>query len=231
MSKELPIKSDPRSLVNIVSDRLKEAILAIPEDIQAMPLEDLVKLTSKGEWSDTDLRLRDAFWREYDTAQSAYRNIRNENVYQGITASQNFYRLINDKVRLSFIVRPPTEYVAEANLLHTRLFERMLEISKMSPMENGKLNTKVAETQFKLFQYIDQRKHGAIIQRVEQKNLNVNVEASKPPTQEIPQNMDEIDRRLMELEQRALEFKQTVPQDIIIDAITLPQKDEEQEES
>jgi hypothetical protein len=225
---------NPRSLINIVPERVSERIKEIPPELFQLEPKELEKLTPKKEFTLTDSRLRTAFWIEYGRSQEVMKNMRMDNVYGGICTAPYFYQtVLLDKVRLAYILQPPTNYnIAMEEALHLGV-DRLREILDLPIIdENGKPNPKVADVILKTVQMLDMRVKGAIIQRIEQKNLNVSVDAKKMNNQiDEAQSVDEIDRKLRELEEKANKVKGYIPQEIVIEAVKLNKKDEDASDS
>ncbi len=143
-------------------------------------------------------RLRLAFWAEYENAVSRNRiSMNTRQIIGGIVTLQTFHSIIKKPKNLAFILCPPTDYVAQVTeALHVGM-ENIRKIASARVVDqSGKMDTKAAEAVLKAVAMLDLRVKGAIIQRIDQRTLNVQVK-SKPLTQ-LPTDPAELDRLIEE---------------------------------
>ena len=198
-------ESNSRSIINLVSGVFRSAVESIPDRYFDLSTEELRDLVDPSESED---RLRLAFWTEYDSAQKQDRPMRVSRVYSRICSKQNFYtRILPNKEKLAWILTPPPDYslvLEEALLIGA---ERMKEILT-APLydKKGNFDSKVANAIISLMKSIESRVKGPVPHRIESKSLNLNVnkeegkeDAKKP---EEPQTIEELEARLAELNKK-----------------------------
>lgn len=192
--------SDPKSVVNIVTGRMREAIERIPPEFFVMEEDDLVKFTKLGEWSKTEKRLREAFWLEYTRAQESGRKMQATNVFQGVCSQEFFYaHVLEEKAKLALILRQPVSYdIANREMLSFSTEKLRDAISLAHHEFRKKPDPKWFDVLLRAHQMIDQRVNGAIIQRVQQHNINEN----RTPKPEQKVDMESIDHELQALRSR-----------------------------
>lgn len=201
---------NPRSLVNIVPKDLKAAILALPQDLLDMPeifLERKMWPEGIPKKSCLENRLRLSFWLEYDRAQAAGGVMHLPAVIYGICSMIFFCgKVMKDEDSLAWLIRPPITYRTAMEELLSMGMDNMREILE-APLQTpgGRFDSKLAAVKFQIFQAIDARVKGAIIQRIDQRSLSVNATfngTTNGDTQKIapPRNISDIDAKLKELE-------------------------------
>lgn len=209
-------KTDPRSLLNIVPPVVAQAIERIPDDLFKKTEEELREMMPLKRFTSVDRRLRTSFWREYNQAQDQKRMMNITNIFAGICSRTHFYgNALEEKVRLAYLLLPPLEYqiAMEESLLYS--IEQLREAIEVAFDEFKKSkNPKMLDVIVKVTQMYDTRVKGAVIQKVEQKNLNVNMDA--PSDQDAPPaNIEDIDRKIEELHKRKRSLPITVDAEIV----------------
>lgn len=219
---------NPRSIINLVPGAVREAIDSLGSDLLGMTEKELEALTPHGSWTVTDRRLRTAFWIEYGRAQDLGQHMNIGNVFNGVCSKPYFYSsVLKNKPRLAYLLLAPQDYrVAMEEALGFGV-DRLREILEMPIFdENSKPNPKVADVILKAVQMLDQRVKGAVVQ----KNLNVNVGSDgKSPNDAKdaqPQTMEEIERRLAELEGPVEAAKKRIPKEIEVTATHITEEEE-----
>jgi hypothetical protein len=213
-------KENPRHVLNLVPEAVRNAMERIPAEFLAMDEDELEARAPRQKWTLVDRRLRTAFWIEYARAQDTGSNMQISNVFNGTCSRNYFYgTIMENKIKLAYLMRPPADYTIameeSLNFGVARLRE-ILDFPLWAKDKDGieRPDVKVAEVILKTVTLIDQRVKGAVIQRIEQKNLNVNMGAKG--TQEAEAiSVDEIDRKLAELSQ-AIKPAITVDSEIIV---------------
>ncbi len=154
----------------------------------------------------TDNRLRISFWMEYDRAQTERRQMDMSAVVSGVCSKQYFYeRYLTAPAKAAWLVTPPSNYVVVAQEALTFGLEELRDILELSHvLPNGRVDTKLAELKAKIVAMLDQRVKGAVTQRIEQKNMNLNVTTTDAAVAHkvASENMEDLEKRLKELERR-----------------------------
>lgn len=210
---------NPRAMVNLVPGYIRERILMLNPEVLLMTEAELEWKNWYNQIPEDAQIFRDAFWDEYDRVMRYNEPMFDPNriLRDGFSAmwAREFVR---DKYRLAWLIRIPREYEVALKDIHRLGLKQMRVIMAMALEKDGKFNVKLGELKFKILQHIDTRLKGAVIQRIEQKNLNVNVEAGgSAGIPEKPLTMDDIDARLARLrrESKSLEAPGSVQVDLM----------------
>jgi hypothetical protein len=197
----IPLKdtTNPRSVISLVSPKFQEAILNIPEEYFGIDATEYEKTIGAGDTlTQTDKRLRMAFWLEYDRAQARGIGMEMKRVLGGACSEDYFYRVLRNPKKVAYILIQPVSYelackdlLDRSVMLLGQILDQITHSSKPDP--------KMYDVAIKIYNILDTRVNGAVVQRVEQKNLNVNVDAQKGPDS---LSLDEVKKRLQELEKQ-----------------------------
>lgn len=218
---------NPRSVVSLVPPVVAERISQVPKDYLVMDERSLKEelIRSGKRPSPMDNRARIAFWIEYNNAQNNGRSMFMTNVYGGVCSREHFYNaLLTDKQRTAWLVCPPTQYLIAMEEMLSFGMDRVRDEILTLPVVNkkGEPNPRMAQVILDAVKMIDQRIKGAVIQRVETKNLHVHAGKSQMDKGSTTvQGMSELDKKLDELEKRArgvLQGKPMDPSELVIDA-------------
>jgi len=204
------VKGDqPTSLVNITATALSTRIAAIPEDVLCMKEADLEK---HADVHDVERKLRAAWQMEYERAVRTENKMEASNVYKGVVTHMYFYRyILTNSFKLAYIIKPFPEYEAQLeDMLQLGLDERRKILKRPLVDKEGKFDHKLAALKEAITKNLEERRRGAVTQRlqVDQKSMNVNI--TKDVTQSTPGSMEAIEARLRELESGeaiAIEYK------------------------
>lgn len=152
-------------------------------------------------------RLKLNFWEEYDAAKKSGRVMQTTKIVYGVCTPNLFKKFIDDKWRLAWLIRIPPDYKLSLADIHDLSLAQMREIMTMDNYDpKGQPNTKLLEVKFKVAQHVDMRLKGAIIQRIDQRNLNMNVNANADTAarpEDVALSMDEIENRLTQLKRKS----------------------------
>jgi hypothetical protein len=203
--------AEPRALVNILPEgsitRIEETKARRPDLFLLDERTLRAKLSSESKRpTPTTGMLRLKFWYEYDRAQGAKSNMVAANIFGGICFQDHWLRAIENVHTLAWILCPPASYVSALEEGLVEGMARAREILEQNPIEDGMgktlgrkvINIKLAVLQFQMLQYFDQRKYGSIVQKSEQKSLNVNVSSKTETSEKIAsmvENMSEDELR------------------------------------
>lgn len=212
--------------MDIVPDAVHKALEFVPPEILGLSEWELLPKLEKRHFRPSPLMnaVRVQFWKEYWRAMERSKNMVLTKVFGGLCAPSYFYMyLLRDRSFVAYMLTPPGEYSAVMEEGLTYGLKKMRDILDF-PLydESGKPNTRVADAILKVVSFLDTRLHGQAVQRIEQKveskNLNVNVE------HETELSPDEMDQRIKQLQAKlgndikpALEQKHSTPleQDLV----------------
>jgi hypothetical protein len=216
-------QKNPKSLVNLVPDVLAGAISGLPQDLLAMSPEELEAKAPRKRFSHREHQLRLSFWNEYERSVSSGSKMNLTRVYSGICTRKAFYDIVHDPLKLAFVVHAPDNYAIAMEELLLLGVRRLREIL-MLPLrgKDGRPDARIAEVVLKAYEKVDMRVHGAIVQRVEQRNLNVNYNSKdqKEAGSSSPALTEEtVDQELRLLEMKLSGAEQSAPADIVVNKI------------
>jgi hypothetical protein len=205
---------NPRCVVNLLTNKLKENALKLPPHLLARTSKELEK---HFEPSMLDRQLRLAFWDEYFLTQdNAQKHMRMEAVYGRICSREMFYTIVDSEIRYAWLLTPPEQYTYKMRALLDIGLERMLEVLQL-PMIVEKINpktkvpykvidSKIVGEIIKAVAILDNRVRGAVPQHIriqsEQRNLNVNMHSAIVPDREIPQTHQGIESELAKVQKQ-----------------------------
>ena len=206
---EAPIldRNNPHSVINLSPPPLADAITKIPSDVWGLTtreIRDRFRKSKYDDFTEVEERLRLSFWKEYDSCIKERRKIQLGNITAGVCLLTFFTKhVLTNSDRLAYILTPPQDYLkAMEELLHMGL-EQMKEIMLLPLYDDkGKADAKLAHVKLQLFNSIQDRVRGAVVQKTESKTMNLNLEGQAPPMTEVAKldSLEEINRRLAELE-------------------------------
>ncbi len=155
---------------------------------------------------ETDNCLRVKFWHEYERAHQDGTKMVMSAVYSTICPSEYFYNVyLGRPEKLAWILTPPMEYETRLKaliLLSTSQLNEILELPNRD--EKGRVNVKILELKAKIHFQLEQRIHGAVVQRLEQKTQTLNIHTTDKAVAKMAaaNTMEDIQRRMKELEAR-----------------------------
>lgn len=226
-------RTEPRALINLVPPPIQAAMLdSLKKEPELFGLDerDLFKALrgSNRSPSPTDNRIRLAFWMEYDSSQAEGREFNIQKAYSGICNRSFFYQhYLNSPARVAWMVTAPVGYETKMEEALDYGLDRMREYLEIDAHAvPGKPNVKLMELQAKIVAMFDMRVRGGIVQRTENKTLNVNLSTSDrkvaQATQEL--SMEALEKRLKELDrrERALQGPAPQTQEIVVESDPAP---------
>jgi hypothetical protein len=205
-------RTEPRALINLVPPGVAAHLMTASgshSDYFGQAERDLYqRLKSDGfQPNATDNRLRLAFWNEYERAQTHQDKMNVDSIIDGVCSRSYFYgRYLTNAAKVAWLSTPPASYKVIAEEALAFGYEQLREILDL-PIKNettGRLDVKLMELKAKIVAMLDVRVKGAVVQKVEQKNMNLNVSTSDGQVAKmaIGQSMSDIEKRLKELERR-----------------------------
>lgn len=186
--------NNPRSLASIVTPTFRELMLNLPAEYLGHDEADYIKTVGQNNITGTDKSIRMAFWLEYERAQSKQVRMELTRCYEGCASDDYFYKMIKNPRRLGFLLIPPKGYVIACK---TALYYATVALQKIVDdfLAADKRDAKMADTVMKVFKILDDRINGAVVQRVDQRNVNVNMNQSAGEL-ETSASMEELQKKL-----------------------------------
>lgn len=175
---------NPRSLINLAPESMVEGIR---ECMRRMPkllicTEGVIKDTLKPDERDDIVRMR--FWEEYNHCSAPTVPTKMSlTPIRGFVNPKVFHKVYtNNRWKLAWIITPPKSYAETMRRILDYSMDRLLEVVRLPIMlPDGTPDYKLIEKIIKIAQITDLRVKGAIPQtiRMDQRNLNLNVDATK----------------------------------------------------
>jgi len=202
---------ESRTILNLVPDTFRMALIAASAaQPQYFGLDErtLWKLlrSHRAEPTQVDNQLRVKFWLEYECANEERRKMNLLRVYSGICSHAYFYtRLVHSPGKLAWIITHPMNYEAKLEESLSYAVERMRDYLEIDIEEYPHAQRiKLMELQAKIYAMLDMRKRGAYTQKIEQKNMSLNVSTTAKELSQVMANdtMEQLDLKIKELEKR-----------------------------
>jgi len=220
---ELWHTDEPNCIVTMVPERVQQAIAASVKkrpEMYKMDEQELYKaLKNKDKPPTATLgALRIRFWMEYEQACGGMgeksRNFIMANVYRGICSRESLYSdVITDADKMAWIMKPPVKYeIKMLESLHFAVSEvrAILELPNEEEYvtKTGKRYKKrdnnLMKNKVEIAKFLDQRVQGAVTQKHEHKNLNVNIKGNVGDVPLTPgSEIEELEKRLEELKKKS----------------------------
>lgn len=188
-------KENPRAIINIVPAATKRAIETIPDAAWEMTEKELKEASGSNHTVDL---IRISFWREYDRAQLAKKNIVISNVYGGVCGQQTWVQRIQaNPLKLAYVLTPPTDYTLKLEAALTLATDQILEILSLpNTRKDGSPDAILGGVKHKIWETLLDRVRGAVVTRSESKVLQANMEVKDNRTVSIddltPDQIDEM---------------------------------------
>lgn len=221
--------TSPESLINMMPKFMVDAALSVPSELFELTEDELRKKAfPEGYPHVSQSTIRTQFWEEHDVA---YRQGRPMDVkaIQKKVSSRIFSGLVANPFRLAWLLSPPTDYTDLLKDIHSMSLEQMRRACQVDPVgPDGKVNVKLIEAQKKIFEHVDFRIKGSFIQRIDQRNMNVNInadatsEVAAQANQISKMTMAELNQRIAYLEKKSMRL--SVPGHVDVDLMKGVQK-------
>lgn len=195
-------RDNPRSIFNLVPKSVQTAILKVPGEMFGAGEEELRPLVKQTSWS----RMRINFWSEYNRAQMVSGPMKMTNVFGGVCSVGTFDKLVaHEPGFIAWLLCPPTDYMLAVD---EGLNHGMDQIREILSMDNYKLdkagqripNVSLLSLKVKIVEMLDERKHGAIVQKLDVNSRTLSVNIQSDSGQE--ESLEEIQKRIKDLEGR-----------------------------
>jgi hypothetical protein len=157
----------------------------------------------------TTRMLRVRLWDLYQESGSG--RIQTHLIHQDICYPSYWEACLRDPYKLAFILTPVSSFLTHCDTMIVALMKSLQDVAYASALDprTKKIDLKTAKLQYEMLQYFDQRKNGAIVQKVEQTNrsMSINIDGKLPEAnrEEIAQMVASMD--VKELEAKLLEMK------------------------
>lgn len=190
---------NPRSLINIAPEEVVH-MLMYKMTVDLLYMNEL-QLEEKFRPSSEIQKIRLAFWKEYETAQSELRKMTIANIgrFMG-QPSASLLKVIRNVNHLAVILCPIASYenfLEEALMAGTKRLREMINLPFYKP--DGELDHKTMDLILKAVAFIDLRKNGGIVQRQVQVNVDKKT-AREIGSMPSSTSLEDIDKRIAELE-------------------------------
>jgi hypothetical protein len=186
------------TISDCLSGRLREAVESVPQELFTLPDSELEEL---GNINKIDRMLRIQLWEVYGSSMNKNEVVQPRDVFNGICTRQNFYYLLNIPAKVAYYMRQPPGYLNKLKEAHeigiNKLRDEILRAKVVDA--DGNMDPKAATVLLKAIEFLDVRVKGAIVHRVETKNLNVDVTADLPST---PEDVELLRARVNEMRER-----------------------------
>jgi hypothetical protein len=167
----------------------------IPEEYNLKDERELAKMFRP---TPMDYAMKKQLWtRFYEAESTGVMRLKMVDIYGGICTSGYFYNeLMKNQARLTWLITPPIDTEALLEEAFRFSFQRVRD-----DILNMPVTEKSAPILLKAFQYFADRHLGPMVQRIESKNLNVEMQAGKVET---PTDPRDIELRLKEIKAKLL---------------------------
>lgn len=189
---------NPAHFINLVTPKLRELIFSIPNSFFELSENKLIReVYPENSPDETDVLLRMGFWEEYQRCFLGMKKMQVEKICDGVMSAPNLYHYLSPRPgALAYIITEPQKVQNRLKYAFHLSVQNMIELIKKAEQINVKTglpDAKLMSLKVDLFKYLDQRLHGSIIQKIEQKNLNVNVETTpgQLANMAVPDDIDE----------------------------------------
>lgn len=201
--------SNPQSLINLVHPSFRPKLLNIPQELLDLSFEEIKERLNP---TVTHYRLRYAFWNEFECAIDQGRMMRMARVYAGICTEGHFSNILSkNQVFMAFLVSRPTDYITVVKESLQAGMENLRKIvSSKVHDEDGNLIPRAADVVIKGIALLDLRVKGAVIQRIDQRlvslNVNKDIEALADPEKadELPNSLALLEKEIEKVKQQLL---------------------------
>lgn len=202
-------ESNPRSVISLTSSNptlqnaIKRLLLESPDLLEL----DQTEIAQKVNPTFTLSRIRLSFWHEFENANTGNRKMAMAKIIAGVCTETVFRKkVLNDNKKLAYILCPPKDYlITVKEALDAGLDNLRAIVSAKVVDDDGNLIHKSAETVLKAVALLDMRVKGAVVQRIDQRSLNVNVHKDVSPrnsSSDMPRSMEEMDQQLEQIKQK-----------------------------
>lgn len=197
-------ESNPRSVINIVPEPVRRAMLLIPGEYLAWD-EQMLKRQIKP--NATTSRLRISFWQEYNRAQEDNKPINITRVYAGVCTNGFFYnKFLPQSALVAWMITPPTDYMKAMQETLVEGVDQLREIVTLPVRDqSGAPIYQNIDRILKAFAIVDNRVRGAVVQKIETKNMHVMKNITEA------EDMKDIQKRILQIEKEKQNLIEATP--------------------
>jgi len=156
-------------------------------------------------------KFRLSLWKDYNRVRNTPGlQMFSRNICSGVCTSHYFKKaLALHPGKLAYIALEPKEHILDVQtILNTSTPEimRIMQLPDQINQKTGMIDVSLLALKFKIFQHMEARAHGTIVQKfkheVDQKNLNLNADLTPNSVPDIHQfnSLEEIEAKIRELE-------------------------------
>jgi hypothetical protein len=178
------------------------AATELPEEYM---LKDEVELGKLFRVTPLDYAMKKQLWTRFCECENVgIYKLKTTDIFGGLCTNSYFYKeLIENPARVAWLITPTVDTQALIEEAYRFSFQRVRDDILTMPVTE-----KSAPILLKAFQYFADRHLGPMIQRIESKNLNVEVQGGKMET---PTDPHEIEAKLREIRAKLLPTKDVTP--------------------
>lgn len=190
---------DPRSFYNVTTERVREALLSIPDKFWETEEEELEKAITP---TPTFYRLKYNWWQEYERALTANGKMSPKNIWYGVCSAETFFKiLLKSPMVLAWMCKPVSSYktvTEEALSFGVKQLRKILEFPLVD--KKGKLDPKQAQLVLRIVAFLDTRIMGAPVQRTLSVNVNTKGGEAEVALTTDTMTLEQVNKKLWDLE-------------------------------
>lgn len=200
---------NPKHFINLVPDSIRHACYQIPyEWFELEESQIIIKTFGPNGVPDVDAIYRLNFWEAYEANFEKEKHITLKDIVGSNSTGYLHKSILTNPGRTLYLITEPTKAKSQIRFTHHLAVKTMIETLKMPILYNSKTglpDSQLIAIKQKIFEYVDQRMHGSIIQKQQiqttntNQNLNVNVELGNP-NEAIPHSLEEVEAKIKALE-------------------------------
>lgn len=209
---------NPTSLINVCPKTMVNVLGEIEKAMPRMLLWSESELRKKCDVDERDERLRLQFWDEYNLATAQNRRMTLHGFIDGVTTHEIFVKFyLKRRMKMIWIITPPRNYATAMKNILDHGLTRMMEIMRLPIIDpqTQQPNLKVISQIVKTFQIVDLRVKGAIIQRVQQSNVNFNADVSEAAAAQLAdmslEQLEQLEQKLDKVERLEAKMVNALP--------------------
>lgn len=208
---------NPKSVVSLLPEKVREKVLhAVTNHKEWFNIDEgnlhLELRSNQKRPKAVDDILRMKFWLEYDRAVShGLTKMNLANVTAGIVSKEFFHsQYLREPSRVAWLLCPPMNYLARLNEIHYQAYCSLSEIIREPTTDDhGNFDLKLAHLKVKIFEIMDARINGPIVQlhKHDVTNKNLNLNANLTPSAERSLNLQIEEKGVEGLEKKLAQLQ------------------------